>query len=333
MDIMILGAGGVGGYLGALLACAGHAVIFVDRWQEHVDAINHNGLKVTGQESFTVRAPATTHPTPASVASIDLLILATKNIDTTEALAVVADIDIRCVTSIQNGLDLYGPLIAAFGAERVIGMVTLISGSLIAPGQVRGFVSDHPTFIGELNGRSSDRVETLRAAFGPAGLPLVIPDDITAVRWSKMIWWIPLVILPTLTRLTLGEVYIHRDAAYLFTYIERECAAVATRLGHPPRDYPMIQIARRLALPFDEAVEDVLAMGQKFIAEGTGHYEVAMLLDIMNHRLTEVDNTAGVIVREAQRIGLAVPYTEFAWRAIRTIESAFNQTNAKEACS
>jgi ketopantoate reductase len=76
-------------------------------------------------------------------------------------------------------------------------------------------------------------------------------------------------------------------------------------------------------MPFETAVEDVLAMGRKFIAEGMDSYKVAMLLDLKNRRRTEIDNTAGVIVRKGQRAGIEVPYTEFVWRLIRGIESTF----------
>ena len=56
MKVLILGAGGVGGFLGALLVRVGHEVLFVDRAPEHVEAINRSGLKVNGQESFTIQA-------------------------------------------------------------------------------------------------------------------------------------------------------------------------------------------------------------------------------------------------------------------------------------
>lgn len=327
MNIMLLGAGGVGGYIGALLARAGHAITLVDRYQAHVDAINEGGLSVTGQESFTVRPTATTQRAPTAVGEVDLLVLATKNVDTAAALALVTDIPIASVTSVQNGLDVNDPLLAVFGAERVFGMVTLISGSLIGPGQIYGFMDKRPTFIGELDGRHSERVANLRTVFASTGLQMTEPDNITTTRWSKMVWWIPFVIVPALTRLSLGQAYSQRDAAFLFVRIERECAAVATALGHPPRDYPTIDIVRRLSLPFDQAVEDALRMGRQFIEAGTGGYEVAMLLDLKRRQRTEADNTAGVIVRAAERLGIPVPYTEFAWRAIRAVEGTFGQTS------
>ena len=62
MKVLILGAGGVGGYVGALLARAGHQVLLVDCWQEHLEAINRNGLQVSGQELFVVRVEAAAKP-------------------------------------------------------------------------------------------------------------------------------------------------------------------------------------------------------------------------------------------------------------------------------
>src|SRR5688572_2436662 len=119
MNILILGAGGVGGYIGALLTRAGHAVTLVDRYRAHVDAINDGGLHVTGQESFTVRPTATSKPAAAAVGNVDLLVLATKSVDTAAALALVTGIPITSAASVQNGLDVNDPLIAAFGVERV----------------------------------------------------------------------------------------------------------------------------------------------------------------------------------------------------------------------
>jgi 2-dehydropantoate 2-reductase len=323
MRVVILGAGGVGAYLGGLLARAGHDVLFVDRWRDHVDAINQAGLRVIGEESFTSAGMATTTPDLATWPSADLLILATKTTDSAEALAAVAGMKVQCVASVQNGLDVSEPLIAAFGRDRVIGMITLVSGSLVEAGVVRGFHGDRPTFFGELDGRASTRVKELMAAFEQTGFPLKLADNITTVRWSKLIWWIPLVVVPAAARLTWGEAYTQPDLAVLFTHIERECASVATQLGYEPRDYPAIAIARRLRMSFDDAVADVLDMGRGFIADGMGEYEVAMLLDLKNRRRTEINNTAGVIVREAHRLGLEVPYAEFAWRLIRSIEATF----------
>ena len=323
MRVIMLGAGGVGAYLGGLLARARHDVLFIDRWQDHVDAMNRDGLAVTGEESFVVAGMAATTNDPQLWPSADLLILATKTTDSIPALKLVAGIDVSCAVSVQNGFDVSDPLIAAFGRDRVVGMITLVSGSLMAPGVVRGFHGDRPTFFGELHGEPSSRVKELVTAFEPTGLSLVLADDIASVRWSKLIWWIPLVVVPAAARLAWGAAFTQPDLAVLFTRIQRECAAVAAHEGYQPRDYPTIAIAERLRMPFERAVEDVLAMGRRFIAEGMGSYEVAMLLDLKNRRRTEADGTAGVIVRTAHRAGIEVPHTEFAWRLIRGVEGTF----------
>jgi 2-dehydropantoate 2-reductase len=325
MRVVVVGAGGVGAYLGALLARSGRDVLFVDRWSDHVNAINRQGLRVTGQEKFSVPAAAVRPDDPSIWPSADLLILATKTVDTADALRAVVGMNIDCAVSVQNGLDVSEPLIAAFGADRVAGMITLISGSLMEAGSVRGFHMDRPTFIGELSGAPSRHAHHLMEAFVPTGLRLILADDIPSVRWSKLIWWIPLVVLPAAARLTWSQAYAQRDLAILYTHVQRECAAVAAAVGYEPRDYPTIEIARRLEMPFDEAVEDVLRMGREFVAQGMGSYEVAMLLDLKHERKTEADMTCGAIVQAAQRRGLAVPYAEFAWRLIRAVEGTFRE--------
>ena len=323
MKILILGTGGVGGYLGALFARAGHELLFIDREQRHVDAINRSGLKVSGQESFTVEVRATTRPAREFWNSTDLLILATKNIDSREALASIEELDVGWATSIQNGLDVHDGLIARFGKERVFGMITLISGSLKGPGEVIGFWGDRPTFLGELDGQQSPRIEKLAGQLAAAGLKVIVPDHIESVRWTKMVWWIPLVVLPSITRLTWGEAFVQPDLAVLYTRIERECAEIASALGHLAKNYDSMPVSRRLSLSFDDAVLDVLEMGRKLVAEGTGGKEVAMFLDLQKRRRTEAESTIGLMVKKAQEAGIPVPYTECAWRLIHSVESTF----------
>ena len=251
------------------------------------------------------------------------MILATKNADSIEALNLVHGLDVGWATSIQNGLDVHAGLMATFGKDRVFGMITLISGSLQGPGEVIGFWGDRPTFLGELDGQQSPRIEKLAEQFSAAGLKVIVPDHIESVRWTKMVWWIPLVVLPAITRLTWGEAFVQPDLAALYTRIERECAEVATALGHLVKNYDSMPVSHRLSLSFDEAVLDVLEMGRNLIAEGTGGKEVAMLLDLKKRRRTEAESTIGLIVKKAHKAGIPVPYTECAWRLIHSIESTF----------
>jgi 2-dehydropantoate 2-reductase len=324
MRILILGAGGVGGYLGALLARAGHEVLFVDRWQEHVDAINRAGLEVSGQESFVARAKAVTRLPERGIQS-DLLILATKTADTEEALTLVSDLKVEWVTSVQNALDVSEKLRSCFGERCVFGMITLVSGSLIGPGRIKGFKGDRATFLGEIEGHRTARIVELSRLLSAAGLIVIVPDQIESVRWTKMVWWIPLVVLPALTQMTFGEAFVQPDLAALYVQIERECASVASALGHPPANYPGMEVSRRLSLPFEAAVADVVEMGRRFVAEGAGGYKVAMLLDLRKRRRTEAAHSLGLMVREARKAGISVPYTDCVWRLVRAIESRFEE--------
>ena len=188
---------------------------------------------------------------------------------------------------------------------------------------MKGFKGDRATFLGELDGQRSLRISALAEQLGDAGLRVVVPDSIGSVLWTKQVSWIPLVVLPTLTRLTWGEAFAQRDLAAVYVKIERECAQVATAYGNPPQNFPGLEVSLRLNLPFEEAVENVLEMGRRFVAEGNGAHEVAMLLDFKRRRRTEADNTIGVMLEKAQQANISVPYTECAWRLVRSIEATF----------
>src|SRR6185312_5070107 len=104
--VLVWGAGAIGGTMGAHLARAGHDVTLVDNVAEHVDAINRDGLRITGPISeFTQRMPAFTPETLHG--SWDTLILATKAHHTGSAIRAVAPhlTDTGCVISAQNGLN------------------------------------------------------------------------------------------------------------------------------------------------------------------------------------------------------------------------------------
>src|SRR5690349_16053697 len=121
MRCLVWGAGAIGGTLGAYLARAGHDVTFVDNVDDHVAAINRNGLKITGPiDEFTVKAPAFT---PSSVkGEWDTIILATKAHHTeTAAKALKPHLSKNgCVVSAQNGLNEL-TIAEVVGAARTVG--------------------------------------------------------------------------------------------------------------------------------------------------------------------------------------------------------------------
>jgi len=183
MKVTIVGAGAMGGLAGAWMAQAGHDVLLVDRWAEHVDAINANGLFVDGirgEHRFKVRAEHADKLT----GPLEAVLIATKSQHAEDAARLVAPLlgPDGFVVSYQNGFN--EPGIARVleeagvgGRERVVGCIPNYGGALVDPGHLE-FVHEGPIQLGEMDGSLSPRLKEL------AGML----EALTNVQLSTNIW-------------------------------------------------------------------------------------------------------------------------------------------------
>jgi len=186
---VVIGAGAIGGTLGAHAVRAGHDILFCDVAADHVDAINERGLEITGPvEQFTVRAPAVT---PADLPDrIDRAVVAVKSLHTAAAAELLRDrlAPDGFVLSVQNGLTAHH-LIDAVGDSRVLSSFVNIGADYLEPGKViQGNVA---TFrIGELAGGAiTDRVREMVSVLPYAQAT----DNVLGYLWGKeaygaMLW-------------------------------------------------------------------------------------------------------------------------------------------------
>ncbi|MGB4137046.1 MAG: hypothetical protein BGN97_16295 [Microbacterium sp. 69-10] len=189
MRYVVIGAGAIGGTLGAHAVRAGHDILFCDVAADHVDAINERGLEITGPvEQFTVRAPAVT---PADLPDrIDRAVVAVKSLHTAAAAELLRDrlAPDGFVLSVQNGLTAHH-LIDAVGDSRVLSSFVNIGADYLEPGKViQGNVA---TFrIGELAGGAiTDRVREMVSVLPYAQAT----DNVLGYLWGKeaygaMLW-------------------------------------------------------------------------------------------------------------------------------------------------
>src|SRR5580765_8224126 len=160
MDYVVVGAGAIGGTIGARLARDGHEVLLCDADPEHVAAVNEHGLTIEGPvEQFTARVPAVSAgDLPDGLGAV---LLAVKSQHTGAALASIAPrlAPDGFVVSLQNGVN--EPVIAArVGEERTVGAFVNFGADYLAPGRV--FVGGQGAlYVGELDGRDSERVARL----------------------------------------------------------------------------------------------------------------------------------------------------------------------------
>lgn len=322
MKTVIAGAGALGSVIGGYVAQAGGDVTLIAR-KAHVEAIRARGLEIDGVRGRHVIRDVRTVVDPREATSADLLILCVKSHDTLETLASLAHLrgKIGAAISVQNGGRKDEELAGAFGQEAVVGAMTLIGASMPEPGRVL-HTGNGGTWIGELDGRPSARVEAIAELFRKAGLPIEVRPDIRSATWCKLNQMVPAAALACVTRLYLHQIYLSRGLATLFVELSREVAQIAERQGIPLEDFRGLAAKTVCSLPFEEAVESVMARGRAMLEQRVTQIKISTLQDLERGKVTEADHTIGYVVRLAATLGLAVPKVELLYRLIQGIERA-----------
>lgn len=316
MRVVVLGAGALGSVVGGCLALAGNQVVLLAR-PDQAAAIRRHGLKITGLKEVTVPVAATADP--SEVAEADLLLVTVKTRATSAALDSVAHLQAAAAASLQNGVVKNEQLAARFGPKAVVGASTIIGASLVAPG-VAEYTNDGWTYFGEPDGAISPRVERIVQMFNAAGLKTEVRQDIASVEWSKLCQVAPAMVLSAMTRLEYHKVCRQPDLAALHALIGRECAAVARASGVEVGNFAGFEAQTLADASLDEAVGILVRRGEMLEGTGRTNIRISMLQDLLAGRKTEIEETAGFVVRRARELGVPVPTTEFAYRVVKGID-------------
>ena len=187
MKITVVGAGAMGGSYGGMLAMAGHQVSLIDTWQDHVAAINRDGLKIDGVlGEHRIRLDAATAPVAGMAADAVIVFVDTNNTDGGAAFAAEALGADGFAITFQNGIGNVEKLQAAIGADRVLGGSSMCSAATRGPGHV-SLTHMGKTSVGETDGATRPRTEALVAALLDAGFKAEISPDIMGSIWQKFV--------------------------------------------------------------------------------------------------------------------------------------------------
>ena len=227
MRVAVIGAGGIGGPLGASLALAGNDVWFLARGA-HLDAIRANGLKIEGDRGESLVCPANATDDPAAVGVVDLVLFCVKLWDVESAGVAIRPLigANTALVPLQNGIDASERLIPVLGAAPIMGGVAVLTGSIVGPGVVRQSGQHHRIVFGELDGRVSARGEAIRDACQEAGIGAELSDDIQRARWEKFIILVAASNVCAAARSPIGPLRVDADVAPLFEEAMREVVAV-----------------------------------------------------------------------------------------------------------
>jgi 2-dehydropantoate 2-reductase len=326
MRIVVLGAGGVGSVIGGYIArksMPGIEVVMIAR-PGHTIAVQQNGLQLSGLESF--RTPVPTVADATQIREADVVIITVKTKDMERSLAGIAHMQVGGVASLQNGVVKNEQIERVFGADKVIGATTMIGASLLRDGAVE-YTLDGITFFGEMDGRSSERVQAVVHAFVESGLKASATNDIISVEWTKQAFQNPFAPIAAMTRLPMHRVWSSPQLARVSVHMFREVAALATAKGIALSDHPawsLFNLEIMCNAPFEDAVARLVEVGKGVEASGRTHIIPSMLQDVLAAKKTEIEETVGYVYREGQRLGIPVPYTEFAYQTLKAIEDNFD---------
>jgi len=232
MKLAVFGAGGVGAYLGARLADAGHEVHLIARG-EHLQALRADGLRLESVAGdTTVRLPATDDP--AEVGPCDAVLFCVKAYDTRSAAAELAPLleAGTALVSFQNGVDNERWLADEIGEKYVCGGVAYIFSTIGAPGVVEHTGGPARFVYGELDGEPTDRIRRLDGALSAApGVEAVLADDVRVELWRKFVFICAQAGVTAATRLPVGEIRETETTWRLYRRVMEEVAAVARAEG------------------------------------------------------------------------------------------------------
>jgi 2-dehydropantoate 2-reductase len=289
MKIAVMGAGGVGGYFGGLLARAGMDVTFIVRGP-HLAAVKKDGLRVVSDLSgeFTVKGRATDDT--ASVGSVDLVLYTVKMYHNSQAIPAVRPMlgSETVVLTLQNGVENGEHLAAGLGAQHVMVGTAVVLAGIERPGLVlqRGQVGN--IVFGDPGGGISDRGRTLLEVFRSGSWNVELSPNAMQALWRKFVYLTGSATVNAVTQITYGEMRAIPETRELIKSAWREIAAVGRACGVDPGD-------------------DVLDWCESSLDAFPAQGRTSLANDFQAGRPVELEGLTGTVVRLGREYGVPTP--------------------------
>ncbi len=322
-SIVIWGAGAIGGTLGAYLARAGEDVLLVDIAEDHVKAMNADGLSIEGPvETFRQKVKAAT---PAEVkGTYDRIVLAVKAHHTeaaTKALLPHLASD-GVIVSAQNGLNEIA-ISRIAGEKRTMGCFVNYGADWHGPGRIlygnRGFIA-----LGELDGKTTPRLEEMHRLFSILDPNAIATDNIWGYLWGKLGYGAQL-FATALTMASMSENFDSKRHFPVFDRLAREVVAVAARRGVKPLGFngydPMAYMPGAPEAAARKSVADMAEFNRYGAKTHSGVWRDLAV----RKRKTEVDSQIAVISSIAREMGMTTPVIDRLVELIHDIEDGRRQ--------
>ncbi|MCC5657051.1 2-dehydropantoate 2-reductase [Nostoc sp. XA010] len=321
MKICIVGAGAIGGYLGAKLALAGEEVTLIARGS-HLEAIKKNGLKLLmadGSGQIATPALATSDIQEAGPQDIVILTVKAHSVPAIAPFLPALYNPHTMVVTAQNGVpwwyfckyggeyegtriqsvDPDGIIEASIGAERAIGCVVYPATEIIEPGVIKHIEGDRFT-LGEIDGTKTERIQLLAQTLKQAGFKAPIRNQIRTEIWIKLWGNVAFNPISALTGATLEDICRYPLTRELARQMMTETQAIAENLGI------------KFGITLEQRING---------AENVGAHKTSMLQDIEAGRPTEIDAIVGAVAELGKLTQIPTPHIDAIYASVKLLET------------
>ncbi|HVC75947.1 MAG TPA: 2-dehydropantoate 2-reductase [Candidatus Micrarchaeaceae archaeon] len=313
MSVAIVGAGAIGGLLGAYLSRGGEDVILIARGP-HLAAMRSRGVTVrSAGEEFTARPECTDDMSAIGHAGVVFLTLKAHSIPAV-AKTIGANLgQSACIVGAQNGIpwwyfedrhlesvDPGGVIARHIPYRKVVGCIAYPAAQVVEPGVIE-HLEGHRFTLGEPDGSRSERVQAISSMLVKAGLKAPIQTRIRNEIWLKLLGNATLNPLSVLTRATLDAIVTSPITSDLVRTLMEEVDAVATAMGV------------EVALTIDKRMAGAAA---------TGDHKTSMLQDLEAGRPLELDALVGSVIELADGAGVPVPTLRTVFKLTKLLDKS-----------
>jgi 2-dehydropantoate 2-reductase len=303
MKIGVMGAGGLGGFIGGRLALEGHRVSFITRGK-HLKAICEFGLKVESPGGNFVIEPALATDDPGEVGPVDLVLLTVKSYDLTEAInAVKPMIETQTlIIPVLNGIEHIDKLCEGIGKKHVLGGLAMIVAHIAEPGLIHHSAANSLEF-GEVGGGNSDRCKDLQDALSQDALEIKAVPNVIDRMWWKFAAICGAGVF-TVMRGSKEDVWDFPETHALIRSTLSEVVAVANTKG--------IDLS-------SSVVDELLEMAGNF----PPHYKPSMLVDLERGNRLEIEALNGSLCRIGKQVGISTPVNDFIYACLQPFADGY----------